>query len=203
MSLIIPEVCQALWSSLQPEFVAFPSQAQWADIAQDFWMIWNFPLCLGAIDGKHVQIKAPPKSGSDYFNYKRTHSIVLMAACDAHYRFTMVDVGAYGRESDGGIFKESVFGSRLIDGTLPIPPPTTLPGTDVINPHTFVGDAAFPLHPNLMRPYPGSNLTIEQQTYNYRHCRARRIIETLLVSWLHGGGCLVVQWSAAQRTLCM
>lgn len=86
--------------------MAVPTTDDWRSIAEGFEERWNFPLCCGAVDGKHVVMKAPPNSGSQFHNYKGTFSIVLLAVVDAKYRFRVIDVGGYGRTSDGWDFGE-------------------------------------------------------------------------------------------------
>ena len=80
VSKIVPETCTALWDDvLQPDLMPSPTKETWKNIANDFEQFWQFPHCVGAIDGKHVAIQARPNSGSLFFNYKKHHSIVLLA----------------------------------------------------------------------------------------------------------------------------
>lgn len=122
---------------------------------------------------------APPNSGSNFFNYKRTFSVVLLALVDAQYKFIAVDIGSYGKNSDGGIFATSKLGKALENGTLDIPEDKALPGTDILAPYVIIGDSAFPLKRNIMRPYPEPHtiVNMEKRVFNYRLCRARRIVE--------------------------
>uniref|UniRef100_A0A8C5EAH0 DDE Tnp4 domain-containing protein n=1 Tax=Gouania willdenowi TaxID=441366 RepID=A0A8C5EAH0_GOUWI len=55
VSFTVTEVCEAIWGALCSEFLALPNTAKWSE----FWRVWNFPNCLGCIDGKHVVMKAP------------------------------------------------------------------------------------------------------------------------------------------------
>lgn len=91
VSGIISEMCAAIWQVLKDDFVPLPKGTDWADIARDFWRVWNFPNCLGCIDGKHVTIRAQPNAGSDYFNYKRRTFHRADGHCDANCHFTMVE----------------------------------------------------------------------------------------------------------------
>ncbi|CAH2088312.1 unnamed protein product [Euphydryas editha] len=50
-------------------------EQKWNEIKTGFELKWNFPGCIGAIDGKHVIMRAPVNSESDFNNYKKTHSI--------------------------------------------------------------------------------------------------------------------------------
>ncbi len=81
----------------QRETEASPAaQEEWKKIADGFQRRWQFPHCIGAIDGKHMRIKAPQNSGSSWYNYKGFFSMVLLATCDSSYKFTWIDIGQYG-----------------------------------------------------------------------------------------------------------
>ena len=69
------------------------TEEEWRAIAEEFNDRWQYPNCIGAMDGKHVAIHAPAHSGSLYHNYRQFYSIVLLAVVDANYKFILVDVG--------------------------------------------------------------------------------------------------------------
>lgn len=176
---ILLEVCSAIIFTLKDEYIPIPGEEDWKRIAKEFWEIWNFPNCIGTLDGKHVVIEAPPNSGSLYFNYKKTFSIVLLALVDAQYKFVAVDIGAYGKNSDGGILSNSNLGKALEKNKLNIPNEQYLPSTNEKLPLVVIGDEAFPLNKYLLRPYPGPQVREDQnkKKFNDRLSRARKVVE--------------------------
>ncbi|KAL4714309.1 hypothetical protein ACJJTC_009661 [Scirpophaga incertulas] len=142
------------------------------------WEKWNMPNCVSSIDGKHVRIKAPQHSGSLFLNYKDYFSIVMLALVDADYKFVAIDAGSYGKEGDSNIYRKSIIGKKIERNDFNIPESKVLPGTNINLPHFMIGDEAFPLDTNMMKPYSRrSRLDRQKEVFNYRLCRARRVAE--------------------------
>ena len=177
---IILETCdEALWKVLVDNDYLQPltSECDWKRIARDFESKWNFPNCIGAIDGKHVVLQAPARSDSSFFNYKKSHSIVLMAICDSNYSFRLVYIGDAGRNSDGGVFANIKMGHDITNKLLNIPESEVIKFSNKLFPYVFVGDEAFQLTDSLMKPFPRAVLSLKERVFNYRLSRARRVIE--------------------------
>jgi hypothetical protein len=85
------------------------------DSAVKFRERWNFPNVIGCIDGKHIRTKCPTKAGPLFYNYKQFFSIVLQGVADSESIFIFIDIAAYGKQSDGGIFSASTLYHLLED----------------------------------------------------------------------------------------
>lgn len=146
-------------------------------VAEGFSNKWNFPNCIGAVDGKHILIRPPPDSGSFYYNYKGSHSIVLMAVSNADSNFIYVDVGTNGRVSDGGVWDTCSLNQHIEAGSAGMPDDEILPNSSKVLPYVIVADDAFPLKRHIMKPFSHRNQNPEQRVFSYRLSRARRTVE--------------------------
>jgi len=102
-----------------------PSPTLFTEISKDYNIRWNFPSCIGSIDAS------------------TSESIVLQAVVDANLKFVNVDVRACGKQSDGGVFRNSALYQSLEARSLQVPEDTVLPHSEITLPHTFVGDEAY------------------------------------------------------------
>lgn len=126
------------------------------------------------MDGKHIAIARPVNSSSYFYNYKGYYSIVLFGIVNANYEFIFVDVGCNGRVSDGGVIECTSFYEKLLGETLDLPKKHETTENLMF---VFIGDDAFALRKDLLKPFPMKNLSHEERVYNYRLSRARRVVE--------------------------
>ena len=86
------------------------------------------------------------------------------------------------------VFAQSAFGKALEDGTV------ILPEAAEELPSVFVADKAFSLKPQLMRPYPGNNLSEEKAIFNFCVSRAWRVVENAF-------GIMVTKWRILRQPI--
>ena len=160
---ILYETRDAIWNGVVKRHLPFVTENMPQEIADEFENEWNFPNFVGSIDGKHVRIRWPQSSGSQFYNYKSCFSVHLEAVVDAKYKFMTVDIGAYGRQNDSGVFTESSVFRHLEAGSFNLPPPRPIPRTNITLLYVSVGDQRYPLKEYLTRPYPTENGRVSRQ----------------------------------------
>ena len=53
---------------------------------------------------------------------------MLVAVVDAHYNLVVVDVGVYGKQSNGNVLANSTFGKKLLNMDSALPPQEPITG---------------------------------------------------------------------------
>ena len=71
VSEAVRDVCEAVWKKLHSTYM--PASTR------EIWEEWDFPNCVGSIDGKHVTLTCLQNSGSQRVSYLQNFSLVLMA----------------------------------------------------------------------------------------------------------------------------
>lgn len=76
---------------------------------------------------------------------------------DADYYSTYIDVGGNDQASDSAIFRDSTLNTAMESNTLGIPDSAVI-----------IGEDAFPLRTNLLKPYSKNALSDMEKIFNYR-----------------------------------
>lgn len=163
---MLHEFCKAVNQTLFHEMIQFPtSRDAKISAAKDFCERWQFPDTIGALDGTHIPILAPAVDPNDYFNYKKYHSLVILALVNANCEFTYVNVGRPGGVNDATIFHGCQLKQLICNEN------------EMEDMH-IIADGAFPLLKGLMKPYLITAQMSEAKTnFNARLSRARVIVE--------------------------
>ncbi|GFG37124.1 hypothetical protein Cfor_05785 [Coptotermes formosanus] len=101
-----------------------------------------------------------------------------MGTADSNYEFIYFKFGTNGHVSDQGVLEYTDFYDKLQNECLKMPESSDVKGRKL--PYIFVGDEAFSLRKDFLKPYNVKQLTRERRIFNYRLSRARRIIEYVL-----------------------
>ena len=174
-----------------------PTEEDWKIIEQGFRTRWNLPNCCGALDGKHIAFRQPANTGSLFHNNKHHFSVVLMALVDDQYRFTYIDVGNYGSNSDSDIFRHSNFARKFLARDLNLPPHNTLPALLKLVCYHTVSQQMVQFHWDLAywsQEAKGYKLPEDQLVLNYWLSHARHIVENAF-------GILVQHWRVFDRRM--
>lgn len=105
-----------------------------------------------------IRVIKPQHSGSEYFNYEHYHYIVLLAICDANYRFINIDVGCYVKSSDSKIKQCSTWMNKIWQGGYNFHNQYRCVTTEYVYLHIRLLEMKALLSEHLQRPYAGINL---------------------------------------------
>ena len=142
--------------------------------------------CVGAIDGIVIRIQGPSFAESDgnprqYYNRKGFFGLVCLAVCDSRKKFTSMSMKCPGSTNDNIAWRLSDLGKRAIEGKF---------AADQF----LVGDEAFPCTESMLSPFPGRQLSVMMDAFNFWQSHLRIKIECAF-------GELIGRWGIFWRAL--
>ncbi|CAF4211088.1 unnamed protein product, partial [Rotaria sordida] len=173
---ILHSFCSVIVEIYFRRLIKFPTTQQEIRATTDaFLKKYNYPMCLGALDGTHIAIEPPIGYEPDYYNYKKHHSIILLAIVESSLKFIYVNIGAPDRCNDANVYTRSSL-YELLQGNIYAENYITINNTHIQS--HVIADSAFPLSKNLMKPYTERfDMLNDQSVFNYRLSRCRSSIE--------------------------
>ena len=180
---ILRQVCTAISNNFG-HLIAWPAGRRLARVTTAFQAKQWLPNCIGAIDGTHIYISAPPNSiaAADHRNRYKSFSILLQGVVDSRCCFTSVNTGPPGSLHDSAHFKSTELYRKVEEGVMGgfHDDPMTLPASLPFPPY-IVADRGYPLLSWCITPFKmgpmGSPLTNEEVWFNRKHSSTRMSIE--------------------------
>ena len=180
---IIRQVCSAISKNFG-YLIAWPVGRRLARVTTGFQSKQWMPNCIGAIDGTHIYIAAPPNSiaAADHRNRNKSFSILLQGVVDTKCYFTSINTGLPGSLHDSAHFKSTELYRKVDEGVMggfhddPLTWPAGLPF-----PPYIVADRGYPLLSWCITPFKmgpmGTPLTNEEVWFNRKHSSTRMCVE--------------------------
>jgi len=106
MAEIVYGTCDAIWNRLMKRYMHLLRKISSKRLHMSSKRNGIFLITWEQMT-ENVRIRCPQGTGSQFYNYKSYFSIHLQAIVDAKYKYVTVDIGAFGRQSDSGVFTES------------------------------------------------------------------------------------------------
>ena len=162
---------------LKDQFIKFPlTRQELQELMDEFEDEYGIPQIVGAIDGCHIEINAPPDNHEDYFNRKQHYSVNLQAIVNCNLKFTHVSFGYPGSIHDARVLRLRGLFDLGENEQILTSPIKIVSGTEI--PPLIIGDSAYPLLKWLIKPYSNrGHLTPDEREFNKKLSAARSVVE--------------------------
>jgi hypothetical protein len=142
-SIIIKEFCVAIKKHLKPLVIRKQTESSLRAMAAEFEKLHGIPYIIGAVDGSHISIIAPPIDPTSYYCRKGFYSALLQGVVDKDYKFWDFDFVWAGQCHDWTLFQNTEIGKKVISGVFLL--------------YKFIRDAAYPMRPWFYSPFKEEN----------------------------------------------
>lgn len=143
--------------------------------------------CCAALDGIAIKIAEPASrdvpNPSTYYNRKGFFALNIQALCDSSYRFLFVSALTPGSTHDSTALSMSSLSSLV-----------SREESGLLDKYWIAADEAYVCTKRIICPWPGKNLSIEKDCFNYWQSSARIHIEQAF-------GILVARWGIFWRPM--
>ena len=171
----VQDVTEALFD-LRNEYIKFPvTEVETVANIETFSELSDLPNITGAIDGTHIEIKAPVKSAVDCFSRYHQYDFVVQGVVNGQKLFLDFSAGFPGSLHDARVLRNSTL-YRCAECDEVLNNPTAGVGRCEIQPY-LVEDSGYPLGPWLQKPFPEATRDWGEIAFNRELTAARVSVE--------------------------